>query len=302
MISSVCLPTSRPFNLVTDLPNSNKWGAKGHVLVKGPWASLMEHPKMDFRPNCSLKIPSSCKRGRLVEWVEKASFSYVINIIPKRLSKIVVPEKHFILKDIPFYEEAREVDVKTLQERLEQREKKRQEGKLRKFPGEKGRGSSSAARPPAKKKKRLLQKRSSSLRLDPRDPRTHPSKPEPESIALEVINESKEEEDMNDLRAEFKEKHRKRLHEAIDMVPPPAKKACSERAQEEPAREVPPIVVSPSDVAGPSRAPAAKKEAGRKKVGRKEAGPTTGKAYGDVVPVDEVSDKKNTPTLASPPS
>ena len=107
---------------------------------------------------------------------------------------------------------------------------------------------------------------------------------------------------MNDLRAEFKEKHRKRLHEAIDMVPPPAKKACSERAQEEPAREVPPIVVSPSDVAGPSRAPAAKKEAGRKKVGRKEAGPTTGKAYGDVVPVDEVSDKKNTPTLASPPS
>ena len=44
--------------LVTDLPNWNKWGAKGHVLVRGPWASLMEHPKRDFRPNCSLKIPS----------------------------------------------------------------------------------------------------------------------------------------------------------------------------------------------------------------------------------------------------
>ena len=136
------------------------------------------------------------------------------------------------MKDIPFYEEAREVDVKTLQERLEQREKKRQEGKLRKFPDEKGHGSSSTARPPAKKKKdyykndqgcdpapespststasmssrttnsaQTSQGDFSSLSLDPRDPGTHASKPEPESIALEVINESEEEEDMNDLRA-----------------------------------------------------------------------------------------------------
>lgn len=43
--------------LVTGLPNSNKGGAKGHVLVWGPWVGLMEHPEMDFRPNCSLKIP-----------------------------------------------------------------------------------------------------------------------------------------------------------------------------------------------------------------------------------------------------
>ena len=101
---------------------------------------------------------------------------------------------------------------------------------------------------------------SSSLRLDPSDPGTHPFKPEPESIAVKVINESEEKEDMNDLRTEYKEKHRKRLHEAIDMVPPPAKKACSERAQEELAREVPPVAVPPSDVAGPNSAPAAKKE------------------------------------------
>ena len=43
--------------LVTGLPNSNKGGAKGHVLVWGPWVGLMEHPERDFRPNCSLKIP-----------------------------------------------------------------------------------------------------------------------------------------------------------------------------------------------------------------------------------------------------
>lgn len=43
--------------LVTGLPHLNKVRAKGHVLVRGPWASLMEHPEMDFHPNYSLKIP-----------------------------------------------------------------------------------------------------------------------------------------------------------------------------------------------------------------------------------------------------
>lgn len=42
---------------MTGLPNSNKSGAKGHVLVQGPWASLVEHPERDFRLNFSLKIP-----------------------------------------------------------------------------------------------------------------------------------------------------------------------------------------------------------------------------------------------------
>ena len=43
--------------LVMGLPDSNKGGAKGHVLVWGPWATLIEHPERDFHPNCSLKIP-----------------------------------------------------------------------------------------------------------------------------------------------------------------------------------------------------------------------------------------------------
>lgn len=42
--------------LVTGLPDSNKGRAKGHVLVWGPWAGLIEHPEKDFHPNCSLKI------------------------------------------------------------------------------------------------------------------------------------------------------------------------------------------------------------------------------------------------------
>lgn len=96
-------------------------------------------------------------RGRLVEWVEKASFvllnklfeitasernyqtllsarnllivvqepqPYVLNILPRRLPKVVVPEEHFVLRDLPFYEEAREADTKARQKCLEQPEER----------------------------------------------------------------------------------------------------------------------------------------------------------------------------------
>ena len=43
--------------LVTGLPDSNKGGAKGHVLVRGALVGLMEHPERYFSPNHSLKIP-----------------------------------------------------------------------------------------------------------------------------------------------------------------------------------------------------------------------------------------------------
>ena len=47
-----------PFlQLVTNLPDSNKGGAKGHVLVKGLWAGLLEHPEREFSPNRSLTLP-----------------------------------------------------------------------------------------------------------------------------------------------------------------------------------------------------------------------------------------------------
>ncbi|XP_034694861.1 uncharacterized protein LOC117921158 [Vitis riparia] len=110
--------------LVTNLPDSNKKAAKGQVLVKGVWAGLSEHPDRPFVPNQSLKIPDQDKRGKLVEWVEKASFdrlnklfeitsaerrcelllsaqnlrliaqqpqAYVLNILPRRLPEEVCP-------------------------------------------------------------------------------------------------------------------------------------------------------------------------------------------------------------------
>ena len=43
--------------LVTNLPDSMKGGAKGHVLVKGVWAELSEHPERLFSPNRSLVLP-----------------------------------------------------------------------------------------------------------------------------------------------------------------------------------------------------------------------------------------------------
>ena len=42
--------------LVTGHPESNKGGAKEHVLVWGPWAGLIKHLERDFRPNFSIKI------------------------------------------------------------------------------------------------------------------------------------------------------------------------------------------------------------------------------------------------------
>ena len=69
----------------------------------------------------------------------------------------MVPREHFVLKDLSFYAKACEADVKARQERLNHREKKRQEGTLRKTLGEKGRGSSPTVRPPtAKKKKKTI--------------------------------------------------------------------------------------------------------------------------------------------------
>ena len=42
--------------LVTNLSDSNKGGAKGHVLVRGLWVDLSEHLEREFSPNRSLTL------------------------------------------------------------------------------------------------------------------------------------------------------------------------------------------------------------------------------------------------------
>ncbi|RVW44574.1 hypothetical protein CK203_116537 [Vitis vinifera] len=125
------------------LPDSTKGAVKGHVVVSCPWAGLLEHPSQEFEPRCLLVIPRKKKRGRLVEWRNKASFdqlnklfvifaserdyqtlltdqnllvvvwelqSYVLSILPRLAPKVLVPDEHHeetteLLKQVPCFTE-----------------------------------------------------------------------------------------------------------------------------------------------------------------------------------------------------
>ena len=133
----------------------------------------------------------SDRRGHIVEWVEKASFvrlnklfeitaaerqyatlltarnlmavvwesrEYVINILPRKLPKKVVPGEHYILKDLPFYKEVQQADAEKRRALLDDRERRKKEGTLRKAPGQKRSASSPPAGAPAKKKKKTSEK------------------------------------------------------------------------------------------------------------------------------------------------
>ena len=68
---------------------------------------------------------------------------------------------------------------------------------------------------------------------------------------------------MNDLRNGFLEKHRKRLNEAIDIVPPPAKRVCPERTEEDSVTEAPPSTMPQPNEAGPITATATQLDVAR---------------------------------------
>ena len=63
--------------------------------------------------------------------------AYVTNILPRKLPKKVVPGEHFVLKDLPFYKEARKADTQARRAFLNKWEERRQEGTLRRAPGDK---------------------------------------------------------------------------------------------------------------------------------------------------------------------
>ena len=125
------------------------------------------------------------------------------------------------------------------------------------------------------------------------DSGARPSEPEPEPIALNVINEPEMEDSMvTDLRVGFKERYRKHFHKAIEVVAPPTKRACPDGVQEEPMRDVLSGPMPPPDATGPSSVPAVEKEINAVPNG----------APGGVAPVDEVLDQKDTLASAPPPS
>ncbi|RVW82244.1 hypothetical protein CK203_041653 [Vitis vinifera] len=169
--------------VVTELPDSIKGGAKGLVAVRG------------------LEL-----RGHLVDWVEKASFAcvcklfeinpkeracktllsarnlmavvresqeYVINILPRKLPKDeVVPGEHYTVKELPLYQEAKEADAERRRKLLEDRDQRKNEGTIRKAPGQK-RGPDSPPKKTPVKRRKLVKKNGKDVK-EPTPPKEFP--------------------------------------------------------------------------------------------------------------------------------
>ncbi|RVW98438.1 hypothetical protein CK203_026752 [Vitis vinifera] len=78
---------------------------------------------------------------------------YVINILPRKMPKEVVPGEHYIVKDLLIYEASKEADAEKRRLLVEDREKKKNEGTLRKAPGQKRDADSPPKKTPAKRRK-----------------------------------------------------------------------------------------------------------------------------------------------------
>lgn len=151
---------------------------------------------------------------------------------------------------ISFPTKRRATYSKAQQDRLDQREKKRQEGTLRQASGVSRQATNSTTCPPAKRKS-TLQPTGKALDLSPSlfsislslevginqgstgsssiganpDQELEPAVP---FIVLELDEEEKEEEMALNLRADFKERQHKRLSESLLAVFPPTKKSSPE--------------------------------------------------------------------------
>lgn len=79
--------------------------------------------------------------------------SFIIPVFPHVALLSLIPNEHFMMKDLPFYEVTRLVDSKARQARLEEREKKRQERTLRQAPAASCLSSNFVVCPPTKKRK-----------------------------------------------------------------------------------------------------------------------------------------------------
>ena len=201
------------------------------------------------------------------------SQQYVISTLPRFALRVLVPDEHHVLKDLHFYEEARVADAKARQDQLDQKEKKCQEGTLRQAPRV-GRSATSSTTHPLSKKKSVPWHAEQTLDLFPPpfsssslsvDAGTNwnsigsplvgdsPNR-ELKPVVLYIILElEEEEEDLEaqmapNLRVGFKQRHCKRLSEALLTTPPLAKKTRLEVSHEEPILDAPMVQVPPSDV------------------------------------------------------
>ena len=182
--------------------------------------------------------------------VVRESQSYIIPIIPRLAPKVLVLGEHHVMNDLLSYENAWAAYAKAWQDRLDQREKKCQEGTLRQALSVSCQATNSTARPSAKRKSTLQPTRkaldlspspfSLSLSLEAginQGSTGSPSigvNPDQELelavpfIVLELEEEEKGKEMALNLRVNFKEMQRKRLSESLLVVFPPTKRSCLE--------------------------------------------------------------------------
>ncbi|RVW15511.1 hypothetical protein CK203_096436 [Vitis vinifera] len=145
--------------LVTELPDSTNGGAKGFVAVRG-------HPGVQGGPS----LQTTPQRFRVSflsqgEALQNAAFCAEFNggrpggagiccqYSPQENAKEVVPGEHYTVKDLPIYQEFKEADAEKRRALLDNREKKNNEGTLRKAPGQKRDADSPPKKNPAKKRK-----------------------------------------------------------------------------------------------------------------------------------------------------
>ncbi|RVW24895.1 hypothetical protein CK203_079488 [Vitis vinifera] len=95
---------------------------------------------------------------RNLSFVVRESQEYVINILPRKLLKKVVPREHYVLKDLPFYKEVQKADAQKRRALLDDREKRKKEGTLRKLWAKNGPRPLLLFGAPAKKKKKTSNK------------------------------------------------------------------------------------------------------------------------------------------------
>lgn len=231
-------------------------------------------------------------------------------------------DEHHVLKDLHFYEVIRAIDAKALQDRLDQREKKCQEGTLKQAPGGSRLVASSNARPSAKEKKKKLDAQatrrvpaptptslsaSTSISssavgtgqdstIDSSFVRAEPKR-EVEPIVPRIIYEPKGEEDIvANLRSGFKERQRKRLFESIAVSPSTVKGSCMEEPRVAPISDTPLAPMPFTNAAEPSSTSNARPFA-RKNAHHKQVGPSIG-----LTSTSEGLNEKEVSTHSHPPT
>ncbi|RVW99981.1 hypothetical protein CK203_024800 [Vitis vinifera] len=162
--------------MVTELPDSTKGGAKGLVAVWGGWAGLSQHPSRPFSPNYTLQIPGLELRGHLVDWVEKASFACVCKLFeidPKeRAYKTLLSARNLteVVREPQEYPKRLTLKGGESSWRIEIR--KKTEGTIRKAPGQK-RGPDSPPKKTSGKRGKLVKKHGKDMK-EPTPPKEFP--------------------------------------------------------------------------------------------------------------------------------